>query len=80
MKSTLRDTLHRGNQIADGIYTAVSDTGRNIPTVIKSIEGELGDLPSRLDSCFTVDMESWSNDKLKIMMDSNTVKVVDALG
>lgn len=79
MKSTLRDTLHRGNQIADGIYTAVSDTGRNIPTVIKSIEGELGDLPSRLDSVFTVDMESWSNDKLKIMMDSNTVKVVDAL-
>lgn len=79
MKSALRDTLHRANQIADGIYTAVSDTGRNIPTVIKSIEGELGDLPSRLDSVFTVDMESWSNDKLKIMMDSNTVKVVDAL-
>ena len=79
MKSALRDTLHRGNQIADGIYTAVSDTGRNIPTVIKSIEGELGDLPSRLDSVFIVDMESWSNDKLKIMMDSNTVKVVDAL-
>lgn len=79
MKSTLRDTLHRGNQIADGIYTAVSDTGRNIPTVIKSIDSQLGDLPSRLDSTFTVDMESWSNDKLKIMMDSNTVKVVDAL-
>lgn len=79
MKSTLRDTLHRGNQIADGIYTAVSDTGRNIPTVVKSIDSQLGDLPSRLDSVFTVDMESWSNDKLKIMMDSNTVKVVDAL-
>ena len=79
MKSTLRDTLHRGNQIADGIYTAVSDTGRNIPTVIKSIDSQLDDLPSRLDSVFTVDMESWSNDKLKIMMDSNTVKVVDAL-
>ena len=79
MKSTLRDTLHNGNVISERIETAVADTGRNIPTVLKSIEGEFGNLPSKLDSVFTVDMESWSNDKLKIMMDSNTVKVVDAL-
>lgn len=79
VQTTIRDSVHNTNSMLEVVESAVSDTGRKIPTVLKSIDSQLDDLPSRLDSVFTVDMESWSNDKLKIMMDSNTVKVVDAL-
>ncbi len=78
VSSRLGDSLGRLHGTVESIFWAL-DTGGIVNLDLNGIRSSVDGLPRSLDSAFTVSMDAWYNDKLKVTMDSNAQKVVDAL-
>lgn len=76
--SMFRDSVHRTNENVIGIYNAL-DTNGIIQKDLNKINSSIGGVASSVDSAFRISMNEWYNDKLKVTMDSNVTRIVDAL-
>lgn len=76
--SMYRDSVHNTNSYLTGIFNAL-DTNGIIQNDLNKINSSIGGVASSVDSAFRISMDEWYNDKLKVTMDSNATRIVDAL-
>lgn len=77
--TSIVDTVHRTNTFLEKIEGAVVDTGKNIPKSIWSLDSSVNRLPRRIDSLNRITLDLYADDKLKVIVDTNTRKVKEAI-
>lgn len=78
MRSTYMDSVRHTNELLESISWGL-DTGSYMNRGIHKLDTSIMSLPRSMDSLYRISFDNIWNDRIKITMDSNAQKVVDAI-
>ena len=70
MREEYSDSVHKTNTMLESIFGAL-DSGGIVNRDINAVRHSVDSLPFSMDSLFSVSIDNWFNDRLKITLDSN---------
>ena len=78
MRSTYMDSVRHTNELLESISWGL-DTGSYMNRGIHKLDTSIMSLPKSMDSLYRISFDNIWNDRIKITMDTNAQKVVDAI-